>query len=126
MPDMFNHDGHEHQLILSNASYSDKCSSYDLKGRTFFRCANCEFSLDFKCATLSHTIRYELYEQRFTLRYKDEDNSDNEYYCIFVKKNGIQNIGFIIVNISIFLLIPIAFLVNLHISNVGLVNLKCN
>ncbi|XP_059455593.1 uncharacterized protein LOC132185818 [Corylus avellana] len=81
MPDKFNHDGHEHQLILSSASYSDKCSSCDVKRTTFFRCANCDFSLDFKCATLPRTIRYGPYEQLFTLCYKDEDDSDNEYYC---------------------------------------------
>ncbi|XP_059455014.1 uncharacterized protein LOC132185231, partial [Corylus avellana] len=81
MPDMFNHDGHEHRLILSSASYFDKCSSCDLLGTTFFRCANCEFSLDFKCATLPHIIRYGPYEQLFTLCYKDEDDFDNEYYC---------------------------------------------
>ena len=38
---------------------------------------------------------------------------------IFVKKSGIQNTGSIIVNISVFQFIPIAFLRNLHISNVG-------
>jgi hypothetical protein len=52
-----------------------------LKGTNFFHCANCEFTLDFKCTTLLCTIRYGPYEQLFALCYKDEDDSDNEYYC---------------------------------------------
>jgi len=80
IPDIINHDGHEHQLILSRASYSDKCSSCDSNREVLFRCADCEFTLDFKCATLPRTIRYRPYEQPSILCYKDEDSCD-EYFC---------------------------------------------
>jgi len=80
IPDIINHDGHEHQLILSSASYSDKCSSCDSNREVLFRCADCEFTLDFKCATLPRTIRYRPYEQPSILCYKDEDSCD-EYFC---------------------------------------------
>jgi hypothetical protein len=82
LPDIINHDGHEHQLILNSASYSDKCSSCDSKRKgLMFRCADCEFTLDFKCATLPRTIKYGPYEQLFVLCYKDEDSSSDEYFC---------------------------------------------
>jgi len=82
IPDIINHDGHEHQLILSSTSDSDKYSSCDSnKEELMFRCADCEFTLHFKCATLSHTIRYGPYEQPFILCYKDEDSSSDEYFC---------------------------------------------
>jgi hypothetical protein len=83
IPDIINHDGHEHQLILSSkyTSYLDKCSSCDFHRKVLFRCADCEFTLDFKCATLPRTIRYGPYEQSFVLCYKDEDSSSNEYFC---------------------------------------------
>jgi hypothetical protein len=80
MPDIFNHEGHEHRLILYSASDYEKCSSCDSKG-IIFRCAHCEFTLDFKCATLPRTTKYGPYEQSFALCYKVEDDSEDEYYC---------------------------------------------
>jgi hypothetical protein len=86
IPDIINHGGHEHQLILSSASYADKCSSCGSNGEILFHCADCEFTLDFKCATLPPTIRYGPYEQPFVLCYKDEDNSSDEYFCDICEK----------------------------------------
>jgi hypothetical protein len=80
MSDIFNHEGHEHQLILYSASVSEKCSSCDSKGQ-IFRCAHCEFTLDFKCATLPLTTKYRPHEQSFALCYKGKNDPDNEYYC---------------------------------------------
>ncbi|XP_059438984.1 uncharacterized protein LOC132171629 [Corylus avellana] len=80
MPDIFKHEGHEHQLILDSASNSEECSSCDSKG-IVFRCAHCVFSLNFKCATLPRTTKYRPHEQSFTLCYKGEDACDGEYYC---------------------------------------------
>jgi hypothetical protein len=83
--DIMNHKGHEpHQLILSSTLNYENCSSCDYGGIIFFRCASsddCKFTLDFKCATLPTIIRYRSYEQSFTLCYKSEDGSDDEYYC---------------------------------------------
>jgi hypothetical protein len=80
MPDIFNHEGHEHRLILFSVSNSEKCSSCDSKGK-IFRCAHCEFTLNFKCATLPLMTKYRPHEQSFTLCYKVEDDPDDEYYC---------------------------------------------
>ncbi|XP_059455318.1 uncharacterized protein LOC132185576 [Corylus avellana] len=85
MSDIITHQGHDHQFILSSASYYDKCTSCDSKGQ-IFRCADCEFTLDFKCATLPHTTRYRPHEQLFTLIYKDEDNPGDEHYCDICEK----------------------------------------
>jgi hypothetical protein len=88
IPDIIDHDGHEHQLILSSALYSDRCGSCSSEGRIFFRCAmkDCEFTMDFKCATLPRTIRYGPYKQPFILSYKDKDSSTNEYFCDICEK----------------------------------------
>ena len=78
--DRLTHDIHEHRhLILSNATRSGKCSVCDSKGYVF-GCAECPFALDFKCATLPSSARYEQHEHSFTLQYILEDDS-GEYYC---------------------------------------------
>ncbi|KAG2685364.1 hypothetical protein I3760_10G122100 [Carya illinoinensis] len=78
LSDIFIHDGHEHRLILSSG-YAD-CSSCGRWGK-IFRCANCEFALDFICSTLPHRVRYKSpFEEVFKLCYTVEDESD-EYYC---------------------------------------------
>ncbi|XP_062170553.1 uncharacterized protein LOC133876292 [Alnus glutinosa] len=82
--DIMNHKGHDpHQLILSSTSNDEKCSSCDNDG-IIFCCASsddCKFTLDLRCVTLLAIIRYRSYEQLFTLCYKSEDDSDDEYYC---------------------------------------------
>ena len=77
--DRLTHDGHEHGLILSNATRNGNCCVCDSKGYVF-RCADCAFALDFKCATLPKSIRYGQHEHPFTLQYTLEDDS-GEYYC---------------------------------------------
>ncbi|XP_065618421.1 uncharacterized protein LOC111994136 [Quercus suber] len=78
--DRLTHDSHEHRrLILSNATRSGKCSVCDSEGYVF-RCADCAFALDFKCATLPSSTKYEQHEHPFTLQYTIEDDS-REYYC---------------------------------------------
>jgi hypothetical protein len=83
--DIMNHKGHDqHQLILSSTSNFEKCSCCDLSSSNIFLCASsddCKFTLDFRCATLPAIVRYRSYEQSFTLCYKSEDDSDDEYYC---------------------------------------------
>jgi hypothetical protein len=74
------HDGHQHQLILLRAPYNEQCSCCDSKGKVF-KCADYEFTLNVRCATLPHTVRYRYFEQPFKLCYNIEDDSDNEYYC---------------------------------------------
>ena len=63
----------------SSATRKGKCSACDSKGYVF-RYANCAFALDFKCATLPSSARYEQHEHPFILQYTLEDDS-REYYC---------------------------------------------
>ena len=74
------HYGHEHCLNLSSTTYEQKCSICDLERYKVFCCTTCEFTLDFKCATLPHITRYKQHEHSFTLCCIVEDNS-SEYYC---------------------------------------------
>ena len=74
------HYGHEHCLNLSSTTYEQKCSICDLGRYQVFRCSTCEFTLDFKCATLPYITRYKQHEHSFTLCYIAEDNF-GKYYC---------------------------------------------
>uniref|UniRef100_A0A2N9GBW6 DC1 domain-containing protein n=1 Tax=Fagus sylvatica TaxID=28930 RepID=A0A2N9GBW6_FAGSY len=78
--DILTHEGHEHRLILSNTPYNQKCNGCDYESKNLFRCTTCGFALDFRCATLPLTTRYEQHEHPFTLCYTAEDDS-GEYYC---------------------------------------------
>ena len=73
------HDGHQHPLILSSSRSTGKCSVCNSKSK-IFRCSRCKFILNFKCATLPLTVKYEQHENLFTLCYTVEDDS-GEYYC---------------------------------------------
>uniref|UniRef100_A0A7N2L3C0 DC1 domain-containing protein n=1 Tax=Quercus lobata TaxID=97700 RepID=A0A7N2L3C0_QUELO len=77
--DTLTHVGHEHPLIFSSATNDKECSACNSKGRIFC-CTKCEFTLDFGCATLPHTVKYKQHEHLFTLSYIVEDDS-GEYYC---------------------------------------------
>jgi len=76
----FTHDGHNHPLFLSRAPYHEKCSCCEREGNVF-KCFDCEFTLDVRCATLPHTVSYRFFEQPFKLCYKSKYDSDGEYYC---------------------------------------------
>jgi hypothetical protein len=91
--DTFRHECHFHQLFISCASYSGKCNSCDSKGQ-MLRCG-CEFNLDFKCATLPPTVRYEPYsnsnEETFVLCFEFEDDYHDEYNCDICGKERVRN-----------------------------------
>ncbi|XP_075658613.1 uncharacterized protein LOC142628388 [Castanea sativa] len=73
--EILTHKGHKHQLILSYTSFEQSCSSCGAKRNLVFHCTSCEFALDFKCATLPQTTRYEQHEHLFTLSFAAEDDS---------------------------------------------------
>ncbi|XP_059436022.1 uncharacterized protein LOC132168942 [Corylus avellana] len=92
--DIFTHDVHEHPLILSKAPYNEKCSCCDYKGKVF-KCIDCEFTLDLRCATLPRRVRYRYFEQPFKLCYNAEDDSDdNDYYCDICEEKRNPKYGF--------------------------------
>ncbi|KAF3972456.1 hypothetical protein CMV_004052 [Castanea mollissima] len=78
--EILTHPGHDHTLILSGVESSQNCSCCDSRTYPIFRCTTCAFALDFRCATLPHSIRYKQHEHPFALSYRAEDNS-SEYYC---------------------------------------------
>ena len=90
--DILTHESHKHQLILSNTSYEQSCSSCGSKSNQVCCCTIFEFALDFKCAKLPHTARYKQYEHPFTL-YNIAKVDCNEYCCDIVKINETQTIG---------------------------------
>ncbi|KAL4637008.1 hypothetical protein ACB092_03G049900 [Castanea dentata] len=79
IPERLTHDGHKHPLIFSSSTSTEKCSACNSESKIFRR-SRYEFTLNFKCATLPHTVKYEQHEHLFTLHYTVEDNS-GEYYC---------------------------------------------
>uniref|UniRef100_A0A7N2M1F9 DC1 domain-containing protein n=1 Tax=Quercus lobata TaxID=97700 RepID=A0A7N2M1F9_QUELO len=78
--DTLTHACHEHRLYLSNTNTKQECSSCGEYRYRVFRCATCEFVLDFRCAALPQTAWYNQHEHPFTLYCKPEDDS-GEYYC---------------------------------------------
>uniref|UniRef100_A0A2N9J4E3 DC1 domain-containing protein n=1 Tax=Fagus sylvatica TaxID=28930 RepID=A0A2N9J4E3_FAGSY len=103
--DILTHKGHEHRLFLAITSDKQSCSGCGSKRNEVFRCITCEFALDFKCATLPLTTRYEQHEHPFTLSYTAEDDS-GEYYCDICEEERDQTIGSTIVQSAVILLIP--------------------
>ena len=57
----------------------------------FFRCTKCEFTLNFGCATLSHTIKYKQHKHPFIFNYIAEDDSSEYYYDICEEKRDHPN-----------------------------------
>ncbi len=82
--DIVIHLGHEHKHIISSVQSEHNCCC-DNNIYPIFCCTTCEFSLDFKCATLPRTTRYTQHEHPFTFCYTAEDNS-GEYYCDICKE----------------------------------------
>uniref|UniRef100_A0A7N2MUR1 DC1 domain-containing protein n=2 Tax=Quercus lobata TaxID=97700 RepID=A0A7N2MUR1_QUELO len=80
LSDTLTHACHMHRLYLSSTSIRQKCSSCSSEMYKVFRCATCDFVLDFKCATLPLTTWYNQHEHPFTLYYTPEDDF-GEYYC---------------------------------------------
>nr|XP_023911117.1 uncharacterized protein LOC112022720 [Quercus suber] len=74
------HPGHEHQLLLSSIPFEQNCNCCASSINPIFRCTTCDFSLDFRCATMPHSTRYKQHEHPFALSYRVEDDS-GEYYC---------------------------------------------
>ena len=80
LSDTLTHACHEHCLYLSMTNSLQKCSNCSSEMYRVFRCATCDFVLDFKCATLPLITWYNQHEHPFNLRYTPEDDS-GEYYC---------------------------------------------
>ena len=76
----------------------------------FFRCTKCEFTLNFGCATLSHTIKYKQHKHPFTLNYIAEDDSSEYYYDICEEKRDHPNHWFYNCEECSYLHIPNVFL----------------
>ncbi|KAG2694868.1 hypothetical protein I3760_08G163900 [Carya illinoinensis] len=90
IPIKFTHEGHEHPLFLilsSSVIVRDRCTSCgEYESHPLIRCADCEFAMDMRCATLPLTTKYGHYEQPFILSYTVEDHNSDGYYCDICEK----------------------------------------
>ena len=58
IPEILNHHGHVHPLILSSIESKENCNCCDSNIYPIFHCTTCAFALDFKCAALPPTTSY--------------------------------------------------------------------
>lgn len=81
------HEGHEHTLILFKDSSNAECSACGLGCRIKFRCEECSFNLDLRCASLPYTTKHKWDgEPPAKLTYNSIENKLGEYYCDICEK----------------------------------------
>jgi hypothetical protein len=86
IPEIIEHEGHQHSLYLLAIESSKTCNGCGKKGVNF-RCPHCdEFTLCFRCATLPLVARYEYDTHLLKLSYTREEESDEEYYCLICEE----------------------------------------
>ncbi|XP_038723662.1 uncharacterized protein LOC120015350 [Tripterygium wilfordii] len=96
-PFKFNHDGHQHPLILTiNYNTNADCGNCSACGTThflyFLQCNLCPFSLDYRCATLPHTVKHKYDDKHpFELTYQAIDDGSDEYYCDICEEERSQH-----------------------------------
>jgi hypothetical protein len=87
IPEILEHEGHQHSLYLVIRSSFETCNGCGGKGDVNFRCPHCDnFTLCFRCATLPLVARYEYDTHLLKLTYTREDESDEEYYCLICEE----------------------------------------
>ncbi|XP_038690428.1 uncharacterized protein LOC119989151 [Tripterygium wilfordii] len=83
-PFEFYHDSHKHTLsVFTQSNKCSQCTSCGKKGyRNMLRCKEqCPFALDYGCATLPRTFKYEYDEHPLVLSYHGNDDSNGYPYC---------------------------------------------
>jgi hypothetical protein len=101
IPKIFKHDGHEHPLSFAKRS-TEMCNACDHSSDTriwsdgsvhdgvVFVCNECEFALDFDCATLPLKAKCEYHPHPLTLTYEVENDSE-EHYCLICEEERNTN-----------------------------------
>ncbi|KAJ6749825.1 hypothetical protein OIU85_000455 [Salix viminalis] len=83
--DSIEHSGHEHPLYLAVESENRHCSGCGVSAEYgTFRCVDCDFNLDFKCATLPDKARHRYDKHPLFLTYIDPN--DYQYVCQICEK----------------------------------------
>ncbi|MBA0784694.1 hypothetical protein Gotri_006816 [Gossypium trilobum] len=91
---------HEHRLRRFLSKNKELCRGCGESEYYVFPCKRCNFNLDWTCITLPLTAQHSFDVHDFKLTYHEgDDNYSEDYYCEFVKRKGIPNIGFIIFNL---------------------------
>ncbi|KAF2286145.1 hypothetical protein GH714_010929 [Hevea brasiliensis] len=78
------HHGHDHllRLVKGQRSYGSYCSACYCGKFTYFDCTKCDFSLDFRCASLPSSVSHRFDENHpLTLDYNFVSGKDIEHYC---------------------------------------------
>ncbi|XP_038689359.1 uncharacterized protein LOC119988408 isoform X2 [Tripterygium wilfordii] len=91
----FYHDSHEHPLsIYTESNNCAQCISCGKHRWTclFLQCKEeCPFALDYRCATLPRTFKYEYDEHPLVLSYQQNDDSNGYLYCDICDQNRDPN-----------------------------------
>ncbi|XP_038686519.1 uncharacterized protein LOC119986054 [Tripterygium wilfordii] len=86
IPLNFRHPGHDHILSFTRTNNSDKCDSCSSKNIYLFRCNECPFGIDYRCATLPSIARYWFHDHHLVLTYHTIDDGSDAYYCDVCEK----------------------------------------
>ncbi|XP_038685699.1 uncharacterized protein LOC119985477 [Tripterygium wilfordii] len=74
------HPGHDHRLSFTRIpSHNRYCYSCSSKAEYLFQCNECPFDIDYRCATLSSTVRYWDHEHPLALTYHTNDDGSDAY-----------------------------------------------
>jgi hypothetical protein len=91
IPKTFKHEGHQHSLFLAVSSV-ERCNACDQSvewlSPGLFVCtkSECNFALDFKCATLPFKAKYEYHPHPLSFTHTIAKNDSEEYYCIICEE----------------------------------------
>ncbi|XP_038685701.1 uncharacterized protein LOC119985478 [Tripterygium wilfordii] len=81
------HPGHDHRLSFTRIhNYNSYCYSCSSKDAYLFKCNECPFDIDYRCATLPSTARYWDHEHPLVLTYHTNDDGSDAYYCDICEK----------------------------------------
>ncbi|OMO89290.1 C1-like protein [Corchorus olitorius] len=71
------HEAHEHPLVFGKGSKPIDCNGCGFGNDILYSCSDCNFSLDFNCASLLNSATHKRHEHPLDLTY--QDNADHNY-----------------------------------------------
>ncbi|KAA0041595.1 DC1 domain-containing family protein [Cucumis melo var. makuwa] len=88
------HPSHRHLLSLAQNNDDQQCKGCGQSNKTVFECDDgCNFSLDYRCATLPQKVRCKFDGSLLYLRFSVEDET-GEYYCDVCEEERNPNVCF--------------------------------
>ncbi|XVF30316.1 hypothetical protein REPUB_Repub16aG0046300 [Reevesia pubescens] len=78
LSNILKHKAHEHPIVFSKGRKCIDCTACGYGSEILYSCFDCNFSLDFSCATLPNTAKHKHHEHPLDLTYQDDAGQN---YC---------------------------------------------